>query len=397
MNTREIFRLKPPSNIGIVGGGQLGRMLTVEAKRMGYNIIVLDPKPNSPAGQVADEQIVADFSDMSALRELAEKTDVMTYEFEHIDVELLSQIERDGYRIYPSSNTLRIIQNKYIQKSILKDSGINVPDFYPINSLEELKDIFYKLGQKVILKACKGGYDGKGNIVIKDANKLEEAYKEFSDSEVMVEEFINYIKEVSIIVAKSHEGLSFYPIAENNHEDSILINSTIPARISKETEEKIIKIAEKVVETIDDFGVFCIEFFVDSNLNVLVNEIAPRPHNSGHYTIEGCITSQFEQLIRIITGMPLGSTKLRLPCVMYNILGSNDVNGKYCISGVESIVDIEDCYFHLYGKPESSYLKKIGHITALADSIEIADYNAKKAMNSMRIESMGDNINLENS
>ena len=397
MNTKEIFRLNPPSNIGIVGGGQLGRMLTVEAKRMGYNVVVLDPKPNSPAGQVADEQILADFSDISALRKLAEKTDVITYEFEHINVELLSQIEKDGYKVYPSSNTLRMIQNKYIQKSILKGSGIKVPDFYSINSLDELKDMFYKLDQKIILKACKGGYDGKGNIVIKDVNKLEEAYKEFSNTEVMVEEFISYIKEVSIIVSKNHEGISFYPIAENNHEDSILINSIIPARISKKTEDKIIQMAEKVIETIDDFGVFCVEFFIDSNLDVLVNEIAPRPHNSGHYTIEGCITSQFEQLIRIVTGMPLGSTKLRLPCVMYNILGSNDVNGKYCISGVESILDIEDCYFHLYGKPESGYLKKIGHITALADSVEMADYNAKKAMNSMQIESMEDNINIENS
>lgn len=387
MNKKEIFRLNPPSNIGIVGGGQLGRMLTVEAKRMGYNIIILDPKPNSPAGQVADEQIVADFSDMSALRELAEKTDVITYEFEHIDVELLSQIEKDGYKVYPSSNTLRIIQNKYIQKGILQESGIKVPDFYSINNLDELKGIFYKLGQKIILKACKGGYDGKGNIVIKDANKLEEAYKEFSNSEVMVEEFINYIKEVSIIVAKNHEGLSFYPIAENNHEDSILINSIVPAKISKETEEKIIKVAEKVVETIDDFGVFCIEFFVDSDLNVLVNEIAPRPHNSGHYTIEGCITSQFEQLIRIITGMPLGSTKLRLPCAMYNILGSNDVNGKYSINGVDAILDIEDCYFHLYGKPESNYLKKVGHVTALAASSEMANHNAKRAMDSIQVES----------
>lgn len=390
MKAREIFRLKPPSNIGIIGGGQLGRMLTVEAKRMGYNVIVLDPKPNSPAGQVADEQIVADFSNISALRELAEKTDVMTYEFEHVDVELLSQVEKDGYRIYPSSNTLRIIQNKYIQKSMLKGSGINVPEFYSINSLEELKDIFYKLDQKIILKACKGGYDGKGNIVIKDASKLEEAYKEFSNTEVMVEEFINYIKEVSIIVSKNHEELSFYPIAENNHKDSILINSIIPAKISKETEEKIIKIAGKVVETIDDFGVFCIEFFVDSDLNVLVNEIAPRPHNSGHYTIEGCITSQFEQLIRIITGMPLGSTKLRLPCAMYNILGSNDVNGKYSINGVESILDVEDCYFHLYGKPESSYLKKIGHITALANSVEIANHHAKRVADSILIEPMGE-------
>lgn len=386
MNCRGILRLKPPSNIGIVGGGQLGRMLTVEAKRIGYNVIILDPKTNSPAGQIADKQIVADFSDMEALRELAHKTDVITYEFEHINVELLSKLEKDGYKIYPSSNTLKMIQNKFVQKNILKDAGVKVPDFYSINSLDELKEIFNRFDKKIILKTCKGGYDGKGNIVIKDADKLEEAYNEFSNCELMAEEFINYIKEISIIVARNNEGITIYPIAENIHEDSILINSVIPAKLSKETENKIMEIAEKVTEAIDDFGVFCIEFFVDSNFNVLVNEIAPRPHNSGHYTIEGCITSQFEQLIRIITGMPLGSTKLRLPCVMYNILGSEDVKGKYSINGLESILDMEDCYFHLYGKEESNYLKKIGHITALASTTEMAAEKAKKAIDSIVIE-----------
>lgn len=388
MNKRKISRLKPPSNIGIIGGGQLGRMLAVEAKRMGYNIIILDPKVNSPAGQVADEQIIGVFSDINALRELAEKTDVITYEFEHINVEILRQIEKEGHNIYPSANTLKMIQNKYRQKNILKESGVKVPEFYIINSLQELKTIFFKLDQKIILKTCKGGYDGKGNIVIKDSNKLEGAYKEFLGCELMVEEFIDFIKEVSIIVAKNHKGIKIYPIAENNHKDSILINSIIPAQISKETEDRIIQIAEKVVETIDDFGVFCIEFFVDSKLEVLVNEIAPRPHNSGHYSIEACVTSQYEQLIRIITGMPLGSTKLKLPCAMYNILGNRQVQGKYCINGVESVLEEEDCYFHLYGKLESNYLKKIGHITALADCVEKANVKAKKVMDRIVIEGL---------
>lgn len=390
METKDIFRLKPPSNIGIIGGGQLGRMLVVEAKRMGYNTVVLDPKPNSPAGQVSDEQITADFSDIDALRELAKKTNVMTYEFEHIDVELLSLIEKEGYKVYPSSNTLKIIQNKYVQKTILKEAGIKVPDFYQINSIDELKDVFYKFDQKLVLKACKGGYDGKGNIIIKDINEVEEAYKEFCNNEMMAEEFVEYIKEVSIIIAKNHEGISFYPVAENLHKNSILIKSIIPAKISDEIEKKIINEAEKVIQTLDDFGIFCVEFFIDSNFNVLVNEIAPRPHNSGHYTIEGCISSQYEQLIRIITGMPLGSTKLRLPCAMYNILGSNDVEGKYCINGLESILNIEDCYFHLYGKPDSKHLKKIGHITAIDENVEKADQKARKAMDIIKIQPLAD-------
>jgi 5-(carboxyamino)imidazole ribonucleotide synthase len=234
MKAREIFKLKPPSNIGIIGGRQLGKMLTVEAKRMGYKTVVLDSKPNSPAGQVSDEQIIADFSDIDALRELAKKTNVITYEFEHIDVDLVSSIEKDGYNVYPSSNTLKMIQNKYVQKSILKEFGIKVSEFYLVNSLDELKNIFYKFNQKIVLKVCKGGYDGKGNIIIKDINEVEQAYKEFCNNEMMVEEFVDYIKEVSIIIAKNHDGISFYPVAENIHKNSILIKSIIPANISEE-------------------------------------------------------------------------------------------------------------------------------------------------------------------
>lgn len=380
MKTREISKLNPPSNIGIVGGGQLGRMLVLEAKRMGYNVIVLDPTENCPAGQVADEQIKAEFSDITALKELAIKTDVITYEYEHIDVEILSVIEQEGYNVYPSSNTLKMIQNKYIQKTILSDAGIKVPNFYPVNSSDELKDIFYKLDGRLVLKTCTGGYDGKGNIILKDINKVEEAYNEFSHAELMAEEFVDYVKEVSIMVARNHEGIVYYPVAENIHEDSILIKSTIPAEISDETEEKIKAVAKKVVEVLDDYGIFCIEFFVDSNANVLVNEIAPRPHNSGHYSIEGCVTSQFEQLIRIVAGMPLGSSKLRAPSVMYNLLGTEDVDGEYFVKGVDSILAIEDCHPHLYGKAESKYLRKMGHITALGDSTNDADLKAKEAL-----------------
>lgn len=380
MKAREISRLNPPSSIGIVGGGQLGRMLAFEAKRMGYNVIVLDPKGNCPAAQVCDEQIKADFSDITALKELAIKTDVITYEYEHIDVEMLSLVEKEGYKVYPSSNTLKMIQNKYIQKTILKNAGIGVPSFYSVNSVEELKDIFYKLDGRLVLKTCTGGYDGKGNAIIKDINQIDEAYKEFAHAELMAEEFVDYIKEVSIMVARNHDGIIFYPVAENIHENSILIKSTIPAAISSETEEKIKVVAKKVVEVLDDYGVFCIEFFVDSNSNVLVNEIAPRPHNSGHYSIEGCVTSQFEQLIRIVTGMPLGSSKLRLPSVMYNVLGSDDVDGEYFVNGFYEILELEDCHPHLYGKEDSKKLRKMGHVTALASSISEADRKAKKAL-----------------
>ena len=385
MKTRKMIQLNPPSTIGIIGGGQLGRMTAQEAKRMGYNVVIFDPKPNSPAGQVADKQIIADYSDLAALKELAHISDVMTYEFEHINVEALSALEREGHRIYPSSNTLRLIQNKYIQKTMLVNNGIKTPVFYLVNNFEELKKLFEKMGKKAILKTCREGYDGKGNIIINDIAELKHAYQKLSGSEMMIEEFLDFTKEVSIIVARNSNGIALYPISENVHQNSILIKSIVPAAVSREIEEKIRKLSINIVEVLDDYGVFCIEFFIDSDCNVFVNEIAPRPHNSGHYTIEGCVSSQFEQLVRIVCGLPLGSAQLRMPCAMYNILGSQSITGRYSIGGVDSILNIPDCHFHLYGKAESSHLKKIGHITVLDESVETADHKAEQAVNKIEV------------
>lgn len=385
INRKVIKRLDAPSTIGIIGGGQLGRMLVLEAKRLGLNVIVLDPKENSPAGQIADFQMVAEFDDLTALKLLALKTDVITYEFEHIDVALLSIIEQEGAIIYPSAKTLGMIQNKYRQKSRLRNIGIKVPDFYRIENLAELVFIFDRLDQKMVLKTCTGGYDGKGSRVITDRCELEKTLAEFSDYGVMAEELIHYEKEVSIIFAMNHDGIQFYPVAENTHDQGILINSFVPANISTDMENRIRTIARKIAEEINDYGVFCIEFFIDDSGNILVNEIAPRPHNSGHYSIEGCVTSQFEQLARIITGMPLGSTELRLPCAMFNILGSEATTGKYQISGIDSMMGLIDCHLHLYGKPESGEAKKIGHITALGDSVAAANSKAEKAWSLIKI------------
>lgn len=385
MNRKIIRRLDSPSTIGIIGGGQLGRMLVLEAKRLGLNVIVLDPKPNCPAGQIADFQMIAEFDDLTALKVLALKTEVLTYEFEHLDVALLNILEEEGTIIYPSAKTLGMIQNKYHQKSSLRSIGIAVPDFYRIENLAELVFIFDRLDQKMVLKTCTGGYDGKGSRVITDRCELEKTFAEFSAYGVMAEELINYDKEVSIIFAMNHDGIKFYPVAENIHHQGILINSFVPANISIEMENRIKTIARKIAEEINDYGVFCIEFFIDDSANILVNEIAPRPHNSGHYSIEGCVTSQFEQLARIITGMPLGSTELRLPCAMFNILGSEAITGKYQISGIDSMMTLTDCHLHLYGKPESGESKKIGHITALGDSVAAANSKAEKALSLIKI------------
>ncbi|MBV1757258.1 MAG: 5-(carboxyamino)imidazole ribonucleotide synthase [Dethiosulfatibacter sp.] len=385
MIKRKIDKLYPPSTIGVIGGGQLGKMIVCEAKRMGYNAVVLDPKTNSPAGQVADEQIVAGFDEIWAYRELARKTDIMTFEFEHIDVEILSLIENEGSRIIPSSRTLKVIQNKYNQKNMLQQIGVKVPEFRMINSIDDLMDAFNHFNQKAILKSCTNGYDGKGNMIIKNVADLESIYHGFDGQMIMIEELIDFIKEVSIVVAKSDLGVFFYPVVENIHQNSILIKTLVPSSIPDEVTEKIRDTSKKIVDSIDDFGVYCIEFFIDKNLDVIVNEIAPRPHNSGHYTIECCSSSQFEQLVRIICGMPIGSTYLRTPCVMYNLLGSDDVKGKYEIRGLEGVLNIPDCYFHLYGKPETDNLKKIGHLTVLGETVDAADKKANIALQNIKI------------
>lgn len=385
MKNKAIKRLYPPSTIGIVGGGQLGRMIAMAAKRMGYNVVILDPKRNSPAGQVADRQITAEYGDFSAIKELAGLTDVITYEFEHIDANHLEAIEKSGYSVYPSARTLKLIQNKYVQKKMLRDIGVATPKFHLITDFDGLKKAFDEFGGRAVLKTCRQGYDGKGNIIVKQAAGLRQAYREFSGREVMVEEFIDFDKEAAIIAAKNCKSIEFYPVTENVHKNSILIKSTIPAAISKGTENKIREICKKVLSKFDDYGVFCIEFFIDKNSNVLVNEIAPRPHNSGHYSIEGCACSQFEQLVRVICGMPLGSAKLKSPCSMYNILGSPGVDGSYQVNGLNDVLSVPDCHFHLYGKPDSRHLRKIGHITALDVSAAKAEKKAGDAFKKIRI------------
>ncbi len=386
MGRAKIATLYPASTIGIIGGGQLGRMIAFKAKQMGYNLVILDPTLNSPAGQITDKQIIADYNDLEALRELAQLSDVITYEFEHINADLLALLEREGHKIYPSAKTLRIIQNKYDQKKLLREIGINTPNFYYLDDLGKSIEFLKGLGGKAVLKTCQNGYDGKGNVVVNNTQELKAAFQQFAGSPLMMEEYINFKKELSILVARNQDGYEFYPVSENIHKDSILIQSLVPASIPENVQEHIIETSHKIVDAFDDYGLFCIEYFLDDQSNILVNEIAPRPHNSGHYSIEGCICSQFEQLVRIICGMPLGSSKLRAPCVMQNILGEKNLDGNYCVLGVEAVLKQTDCHLHLYGKADTKHLKKIGHITAIDNTLESAQRKVQVALGSLRLE-----------
>lgn len=359
--------------IGIVGGGQLGKMMIMDAKKMDYYFVILDPTSNCPAHSIADEHIVAGFDDIEAMLLLAKKVDVVTYEFEHISVKALQAMEEKGVLVYPSSDTLLHIQNKYHQKGWLKDHGIAVPDFISIDSYEDFEKAEDKFGYPLILKTCTGGYDGKGNAVIQNKDEVKEAYQTLGAGTLplMVEEFIPFEKEVSILVCQSANGqVEVFPVAENVHKNSILDETTVPAVITKEVEMKAMEIAKKTSKVFDAIGMLCIELFVTKEGEVLVNELAPRPHNSGHYTIEGCYTSQYENHIRAILGQPLGNTSLIRPTVMKNIIGQT--NGSADLKGLDKAYENPDVKIHIYGKETVTVGRKMGHITATGNTIEDA-------------------------
>ena len=379
----------PPATIGVIGGGQLGRMLAFDAKRMGYDVIVLDPKENCPAVQVCDKQIVGSLYSENDIRKLANSCDVLTYEFEFLDAQILIDLEEEGYRIYPSGKTLKTIQNKYTQKTFFKESGLPVPKFIKVSSAEEIKAGILELGLPAVLKFCTGGYDGKGNIIIKSLEEVDEIAKDIplESKDFMLEEFIKFKCEISMAVARNiHGQVEHFPIGENIHEESILRFTKVPANITKEVEERAKEVVGRVIRAFDDIGLICVELFVSENDEIYINEVAPRTHNSTHYTIEGCKTSQFEQQLRAITGLPLGSTELISPVVMVNLLGEEKIEGKFKINGLEKALENKSTYFHFYGKSFVDVKKKIGHITILDETVEKAYETGVKVLNDIKIE-----------
>ena len=375
--------------IGIIGGGQLGQMMILEAKKMGFYITVLDPTLNCPAHTIVDEHIVADFEDEKAIRLLAEKSDVVTYEFEHINAQVLKQLEAEGKKVYPTATSLEIIQNKFSQKSLLKKDGIPVPDFMAVSSPAEILAAGKEYGFPLMLKACTGGYDGKGNYVVKNENDCENGYKELGGGTLplMAEKFYPFIMEISVLACRAINGdIKVYPVAENIHKDSILDKTRVPASISSKTTENATNLAKRVMEVFEGVGMFCVEMFVDKDGNVAINEVAPRPHNSGHYTIEACVTSQFEQHIRAVSGLPLGDPSLVRPVVMRNILGEEGSSGKAVVEGADEALAIPGVTLHVYGKETSKPKRKMGHLTATAATLEEAEKNADMAKDFIKIK-----------
>ena len=310
--------------LGIIGGGQLGMMLTEAAKKMPEKIskiIVLDPTLNCPAAKVGAQQIVASFKDESAIVDLANQSDILTYEIESGNSEVLTSVE-DKVEINPSPETLQIIQDKLIQKKFLVKNNIPVADFFKIESISDLENKIPNFGFPVLLKVRRDAYDGRGNIKINSESEVKFAYDSFNGKSLFLEKFIEFKMEVSVIAARNTKGeITSYPVVENIHEENILRATIAPARVSENVVNKAKEIAEKTMQVLKGAGVFGIEMFVTKDDKVLINEIAPRVHNSGHHTLQSSKTSQFEQHLKAILGLELGSTELVHKTIMYNILG----------------------------------------------------------------------------
>jgi 5-(carboxyamino)imidazole ribonucleotide synthase len=380
MVNSDLLAVDKPIRVGIIGGGQLGKMLAHEAKRMSLGVIILDPTRECPASTIADEQIVADFKDENAIMRLAEESDVLTYEIELANSFALKTLELKQYPVRPAPETLHIIQNKFRQKSFLRNHSINVADFEMITSEDHLFQLCESFGFPIMLKACENSYDGRGNFLIRSFDQVPNAFKYFSDNQIMVEKFIPFTKEISIMVARNPSGeIASFPVAENIHKNNILDTSIVPARINQETELKARRVAEMTMQVLKGSGIFGIEMFVTKDGDVLINEIAPRPHNSGHYTNEACSVSQFEQHLRAVLDLPLIKPELLCPAVMVNLLGQDDLNGSYVINGLKQVLSVPGAKLYVYGKKTSKPGRKLGHITATGKTVEEALARATKA------------------
>lgn len=372
----------PGATIGMLGGGQLGRMSTFKAKQMGYHVITLDPAPHSPCGQVADTQLIANYTDHLSLIELSHRCDVITYEFENVPSASVEVIKSHGKPVFPDEAVLNVTQNRVREKTFVERSGLRVAKFLGVSSRADLDQAIDQLGFPAILKTTRGGYDGKGQFVLANAGEAVEAFEAGGGGALIWEQKIPFTLELSVICARNPAGdVVTYPPAENIHVDNILDVSIAPARVSAEVQAEAQRMARVVATELGLIGVCGVEMFLLPDDTLLVNEIAPRPHNSGHHTIESTVCSQFEQHIRAVCGLPLGSTELISPAVMVNILG--DGSGDR-LAGVPEMLRTPNAHFHLYGKREARAGRKMGHVTVLADDVETALDAALKARQMLR-------------
>ncbi|WMJ15969.1 5-(carboxyamino)imidazole ribonucleotide synthase [Geobacillus proteiniphilus] len=360
-------RIVPGQTIGIIGGGQLGRMMALAAREMGFRIAVLDPTPDSPCGQVADIEMMAAYHDLDAIAELARVSDVITYEFENIDARALEWLEANAY-VPQGSRLLAVTQDRALEKAAIVDAGLPVAPYVEVNGAEELEQAVQTIGFPCVLKTRRGGYDGKGQYVLRGEGDLAKAADLLRLGPCILEGWVPFVKEMSVIVARNLDGeTAVFPVAENIHIKNILHQTIVPARIPESVQERAIRYAEVLAASFSLVGTLAVEMFLTADGDIYINELAPRPHNSGHYTINACAMSQFAQHIRAVCNWPLGSTELLKPAVMVNILGEHVEPVIRHIGAFDGAV-----YVHLYGKHEAKPKRKMGHVTVLADDVEAA-------------------------
>lgn len=345
--------------IGIIGGGQLGRMLAMAAARLNQTTIILEPQADCPAAQVASEQITAAYDDPAALAELAARCDVVTYEFENVPVAAAEALQR-SVPVYPPPKALEVAQDRLIEKRFLNGCGIETARFHAVNNQQDLETALANFGGKGVLKTCRLGYDGKGQRVFKSSDDSPEgAYEALGSVPLILESFVPFEREISIIAARAIDGtVRCYDPAENVHRNGILDTSTLPANIPAKTASTAREAAEKLLSALDYVGVIGMEFFAMADGTLIANEIAPRVHNSGHWTEAACVISQFEQHMRAVAGLPLGDADRHSDCVMTNLIGDD-------ILAVPDWLARKDVLVHLYGKTEARPGRKMGHVTEL--------------------------------
>ena len=368
----------PRSTLGMLGGGQLGRMFVIAARTMGYDVIVLDPDPNSPAGGVASEHLARVYDDTNALDYLAQHCAVVTTEFENIPALTLAYLAKK-VAVHPSANVLHIAQHRKLEKQFFRDQGLDTADFIALESeadLEAARDFTFP----AILKTSMLGYDGKGQVVCERFSDLKAAFEQIGKKHCVLEQRIDLACEVSVVLGRSTVGdVTCFPIAENSHANGILDVTLVPASIPNALAEQAIDAATRIANGLDYCGVLAVEFFISTDDRVLVNEMAPRPHNSGHYTLDACATSQFEQQVRMVCGLPAGSSDLHTPVAMWNLLG--DIWPEDAEPEWAAVLENELAKLHLYGKIEARPGRKMGHINCLGETLDDAKALLDKVRN----------------
>jgi 5-(carboxyamino)imidazole ribonucleotide synthase len=355
----------PGATIGVLGSGQLGRMFAIAARRLGYHVHTFSPDTDTPTGQIADQEITAAYEDLDAVKKFAEGVDVITFEFENIPsatVEAAAQI----VPVRPPGKLLHTTQHRKREKNFLSQNGFPVTPYREVKSAKDLEAACAEIGYPCVLKTAGFGYDGKGQAILKSAEDCARALEKVGGTEWILEGFVDFEKELSVVAARGIDGTTCdWGVVENTHLHHILDVTMAPAAVSETVAQEARSIAEALLTKLDVVGVLCVEFFLTKSGKLLVNELAPRPHNSGHFTLDACVTSQFEQQLRAVCGLPLGSTRQLKPAAMVNLLGDLWQNGEPQWASALALADVK---LHLYGKSEARKGRKMGHLTALADT-----------------------------